>query len=710
MSSGIISLKISRTDNFLVVKAKKPDKKIKIGFAQVNNSFSEQCYLPLSIGMLQAYAQKHLTYSGDYEFLAPVYTFMRIEEAAEFLSDADIVGFSTYIWNFENSLAIARELKRRKPEAVIIFGGPQVPDSKKQFRRIRTADLNSEEILRKRMNFTEDFHRINPFIDIAVHGEGERVFKMILEQMAIDDCYDKSRIPSVSYFDANGNFHFNNKLERMNDQELAEAPSPFTTNVFDKLMTIFPNQQWVLMYETDRGCPFQCTYCDWGGATEDRISRFLMEQIYGDTVWVGERKIPYIFLCNANYGILERDIQIAEYFAETKAKYGYLEAVSTQNSKNPKKHTIEALKILAQAGLNRVTVMSQQSLNPATLKAVRRDNMKLDEYYKMQKQLAAEGVYTMTDIILPMPEETYQSIIDGISTLITNGQHNHIQLNHLTILRNTEMGNPEYQERYGYEIVRTKIISHHGKRDDSISGVEEYQELVVATNTMSREEWVKAWTFCWMTSLIYFNKLLQIPIITLHEYYGVPYGQALQAFVKKSSPSGELPILSEIYKFFANFARDIQAGRSGEYFHSEEWLDIYWPPEEYIFIKLCVENKIRAFYREAEMVMMQFMIPDKPIEILLEALKLNESLIKLPFQNKDLKLNLNYNIWDVYRDVLLGGTADYKPGHYSYTIDRTTERWDSWSEWCQKMVWYCNRRGAYLYGNKNSHRETAGHH
>ncbi|OGN00515.1 MAG: hypothetical protein A2651_00445 [Candidatus Yanofskybacteria bacterium RIFCSPHIGHO2_01_FULL_42_12] len=709
MSLGIISLR-TINDNLLEFKSKKPDKKIKIGFVQINNSFSGQCYLPLSVGMLQAYAQKHLTHSDDYEFFAPIYTFMRIQEAAEFLSDADIVGFSIYMWNFENSLDIARELKRRKPEVVIVFGGPQVPDSKKQFRRVRTVDLSSKESLRKRMNFTEDFHHLNPEIDICVHGEGERVFKYILEQMAIDSCHDKSLIPSASYVDANGIFHFNPKVERMNDKELAQAPSPFTTGVFDKLMTVFPDQKWVLMYETDRGCPFQCTYCDWGGATEDRVSRFLLEQIYGDIMWVGEHRIPYIFLCNANFGILERDIQIAEYFAETRAKYGYLEAVSTQNSKNPKKHTIEALKILAKAGLNRVTVMSQQSLNPATLKAVRRDNMKLDEYYVMQKQLAAEGVYTMTDIILPMPEETYQSIVDGTSTLITNGQHNHIQLNFLTILRNTEMGNPEYQERYGYEIVRTKMISHHGKRNDSISGVEEYQELVVATNTMPKEEWIKAWVFCWMTSLIYFNKLLQIPIMTLHEYYGVSYGQALEAFVKNSSCSGELPILSEIYRFFANLARDIQAGCSGEYFHSEEWLNIYWPPEEYILIKLCAENKLEAFYREAEMVMMQFMTSDKPVDVLLDSLKLNRSLIKLPFKNEDLNLELNYNIWDVYRTVLLGGTADYKPGNYSYCIDRTTERWDSWEEWCQKMVWYCNRRGAYLYGSKNPYIEIAGHH
>src|SRR3990167_8294599 len=83
------------------IATKPPPRKIKIGPIQLNNSFSDQCYLPLSVGMLQAYAKKHLVYSDDYDFFAPIYTFVRIEEAAEFLSDADIVGFSTYIWNFE---------------------------------------------------------------------------------------------------------------------------------------------------------------------------------------------------------------------------------------------------------------------------------------------------------------------------------------------------------------------------------------------------------------------------------------------------------------------------------------------------------------------------------------------------------------------------------------------------------------------------------
>lgn len=690
---------------------KPPPMKIKVGLVQLNTSFSDQYYFPLSAGMLQAYAEKHLAYAKDYEFTVPIYKFMRINEASELLSDCDIVGVSSYVWNEQNSLAIAKDYKRKNPNGIVVFGGPQVPDSQKQFRRVRTVDLNPEELRRKRVNFTPDFHQTHPFIDIACHGEGERIFKMILEQMAIDGCRDKSQIPSISYLDANGNFNYNSKLERMKDRELAEAPSPFTTGVFDRLMTEYPDQKWIIMYETDRGCPYQCTYCDWGGATEDRISRFPMEQIHADIMWAGERKIPYYFICNANFGILERDIKIAEFFAESKIRFGYPEGVSTQNAKNPKKHTIEALKVLEKAGLNKATVMSQQSLNRETLKAVRRDNMKLDEYYEIQRQLAAEGVYTMTDIIIPMPEETYQSVIDGISTLITNGQHNRIQFNNLSILRNTEMGNPEYQEKYGMKIVSTKIINGHGTKNDSISGIDEYQELVVATNTMPGPDWIKTRVLCWMVNLTYFNKLLQIPIITLHEVYGFPYGRIFETFVSNPRLSRNLPVFSEIMNFFEKTAYDMQNGTQEEFIHSPEWLDIWWPVEEYVFIKLCVENKLDAFYREAERIMIDFIVSDNPpAGILLDSLKLNKSLVKIPFQTEDLELDLDYNIWEIYRATLLGGAANFKSGHYHYLIDRTTERWDSWQDWCQKVVWYGNRRGAYLYGNKNPAPDLEGHH
>ena len=68
--------------------------KIKIGTIQVNNSFSGQNYLPLSLGFLVSYAEMHCKNFKDYDFLSPIYKRIRIKEAVELYKDCDIVAFS----------------------------------------------------------------------------------------------------------------------------------------------------------------------------------------------------------------------------------------------------------------------------------------------------------------------------------------------------------------------------------------------------------------------------------------------------------------------------------------------------------------------------------------------------------------------------------------------------------------------------------------
>ena len=94
------------------------DAKTKIGLVQINNSFAKQCYFPYSVGMLQAYAQRHLEHPQGFAFLPAVFSRIPVAEAVAQLQDADLVCFSTYVWNVRLSLEIARALKQIKPEIV----------------------------------------------------------------------------------------------------------------------------------------------------------------------------------------------------------------------------------------------------------------------------------------------------------------------------------------------------------------------------------------------------------------------------------------------------------------------------------------------------------------------------------------------------------------------------------------------------------------
>src|SRR5262245_25296174 len=103
-------------------------RKTQVGLVQINNSFSNQNYLPYSVGILQVYAQKFLKHPDDFEFLLPIFNRQPVSKAIDHLKDADLVFFSCYVWNFRISIEIAQGLKAKNPDIVIIFGGPHVPD------------------------------------------------------------------------------------------------------------------------------------------------------------------------------------------------------------------------------------------------------------------------------------------------------------------------------------------------------------------------------------------------------------------------------------------------------------------------------------------------------------------------------------------------------------------------------------------------------
>lgn len=653
-------------------------RKTKIGLVQINNSFSGQSYFPYSVGILQAYAQQHLLRPDDFEFLLPIYSRISVDYAVEQLLHADLVGFSLYVWNNRISLQIAARLKAKKPEVIIFCGGPHVPDR------------------------AEEFLRNNPFVNIACHGEGEKVFVSILEN-APDGNLDK--VPSISYLTKGGVFMQTQRAGRIKD--LAAVPSPFLEGTFVPLIQAYPDENWIAVWETNRGCPFSCTFCDWGSAVAAKVNSWDLARLYREIEWFADHKIEFIFCADANFGILPRDVDIASRCAEVKQQRGFPQAISVQNTKNATERSYQVQKILSDAGLNKGVVVSLQSVDEKTLKAIKRDNINLETFHEIQRRFSAQGVETMTDLILGLPDETYDSFANGVSKVIESGQHNRIQFNNLSILPNAEMGSQDYQERYGMQVVETEVVNIHGELIDSDREVTETQQLVVATHAMPKADWVRTRAFCWMAGLLHFDKVLQIPLIIVQKLCAVSYRELIEVFSDgtfaglNGATPGMFPVLAEIREFFNAKAKDIQGG-GREYCHSRDWLNIWWPADEYILIKLCVDNKLEQFYMEATAAF-ELLLKSKALLvdpcIIAEAIHLNRSLLKTPFQTEDLDLQLSFNIWEYYRAAVLGTPIALDSTPSNYHVDRTGECWNTWEDWYRKVIWYGNKKGAYLYSN-----------
>ena len=67
---------------------------------------------------------------------------------------------------------------------------------------------------------------------------------------------------------------------------------------------------YISAWETNRGCPFQCTFCDWGSATKTKVRKWERDRLFKEIEWFADNKIPYIDCCDANFGIfVERDLE-----------------------------------------------------------------------------------------------------------------------------------------------------------------------------------------------------------------------------------------------------------------------------------------------------------------------------------------------------------------------------------------------------------------
>ncbi len=248
---------------------------------QINNSFSGQNYLPYSVGILQAYTQRHARNPERFHFLAPLYKRVAISDAVDDLLAADVVGFQHLCGTPRSRSKSPAAMKLRRPDVIIVFGGPHVPD-------------HAEQLLRD-----------HPFIDLAIQKEGEITFLRMLEQLP---SHDWSKLEGVSFIGPAGHVQTAHGPRIRN---LDDIPSPFLEGVFDPLIADNPDETWIGLWETNRGCPFQCTFCDWGSAVANKVNQFGLERIKSEVQWFARQKIDFVFCCDANFGLLKRDLLIA---------------------------------------------------------------------------------------------------------------------------------------------------------------------------------------------------------------------------------------------------------------------------------------------------------------------------------------------------------------------------------------------------------------
>jgi len=411
-------------------------------------------YFPYSIGCVWAYAEQVGTVERS-QLGGLFFVKEPIEKIILKFYNPKLVGFSNYMWNEVYNDTLAKEIKARWPECIIMYGGPQVPDK------------------------ITDWHDEHAFVDICVHQEGEISFNNIVSGKAYQD------IPGITY-NENGSWTQTGPSERI--IHLEEIQSPYLSGLFDNMAQ--EGYSINAIVETDRGCPYKCTFCDWGGTTFSKVKKFDLDRVFGEIEWAGKNKVEMLNSSNANFGIFkQRDSAIVDKIIEVKQKYGYPKIFETSWAKNSNKDVLELAMRLDSEGLLRKFGVSVQSMDEQVLTNIKRSNMKINHMDEILAEAKEHNIAVMVETIVGLPGETFETYTNNYLGLL---KHTNVSVDSypLSLLNNSEMFFPEYVEEH--KIEWRWVDNSFGEHN-----IEERDRQVVATDTMPAHEMKRLWQWVW---------------------------------------------------------------------------------------------------------------------------------------------------------------------------------------------------------------------
>lgn len=539
---------------------------------QICNVFADSIYLPLAAGMLRAHAAADAELASRFRFAPIIHERFDLAETRERIPDPAIVGLSTYVWNWEYSLALARRLKQLFPGVLIVIGGPQVPED--------AASLIADGV-----------------VDVAVHGEGEITFAELLRAFARG-----APLAEVAGVTARTEAGVERAAPRDRIQNLDTLPSPFLCGDFDDLLG--GPRRLIGLWETNRGCPFGCTFCYWGSAVNTRVREFGMERLTRELDWFERHHIDYVLCADANFGIKKRDIDIARKVATAKRRSGFPRKFRTFSTKNASGRVLDVVEVLRSEGLDMGMSLTMQTLSEDALSAIGRKNIKMSTYVELRREAGKRGMPTYCDLIVGLPGETYDSFLDGLDRLMSLGQHDNVHVYTCTQLVGSEMADPDYRAKHGLVTARSPIIERH-MRADAISdaSIPEYEDVVIATRTMPLESWIETNLATVIVNVLHYQKLAHWLAIYLHHEHGVRYRRWYEHVKRAATDDSRLCRLAAAARFTAEYYQSIAEGRTKRLVFPE-FGSVIWPIEEAVFLLL--SKDFDGVYRELGLLFEEF--------------------------------------------------------------------------------------------------------
>lgn len=485
-----------------------------INIQWVNYNTSPDLYAIPDLGWLsfKSYYEENGKHPERVNWLFPIYDSEKkdIEDLAKVILDQnpDVVAFSTYVWSAGLNHRVAEVVKKLSPQTLIVFGGPHIEHK-----------------------YRSDFFENNHYIDLVCHVDayGEIFFTELLDQLSLDQ-YKPSEItyavyPSKSRMQLQSTKTFY-KREYKWPRKIYEKNKSY----IDKLVTQNPKAQIYYLAETSRGCPFGCVFCEWGGGISSKVSFKPTEYVLEDLDFFLDNYKPYVLgFTDANFGIIERDVDIVKHLAKKRDKHPQLREFYLYGQTKVNKHYLfEIYEELAKINLlDELVKISIQDFDQEVLDNIDRTDVDWPSHCDYLKDLLSrynfDHLTVKYEMIIGLPGSTLDKFYKSFDYLGSTNPHRYTWW----LLPTSPGADPAYRKKFKIETIKNKAKWAHNENDYNFvqsnqlihdPRFSEETEIVVGTSTYSRTEWAEMYLATELYSAMLSSGLIIAPITYIDRY------------------------------------------------------------------------------------------------------------------------------------------------------------------------------------------------
>jgi radical SAM superfamily enzyme YgiQ (UPF0313 family) len=431
-------------------------------------------YTPINIGYVASYAAGKFGQDiGLGLTKSPKALFRMVKE-----HQPEIVGLSLYYWNAALVRLISENIKNVSPETFIVLGGPCIDVDKGEQQAVFNA---------------------YPHVDAIIPNEGEQGFANLTERLLSGS--DQEVVPGATIRGGAAGAPIGLGTDLM------KVPSPYLMGLMDPFLDGICQP----LIQTSRLCPYTCAFCV-SGKDRGKLRAFPLEVVNAEIEYIckkfqGSRETLF-YLTDENFGILERDLEVADMILAARAKFNYPNRIFYYNDKRFTQISRDLHEKVGDMCWHGVC-LSLQSENPEALKAIKRRNLTDEQIVSALAWAKNLKLKTSTELIFGLPGETLESFLNLIDKCVRFG-FEVINCYNLMLFRGIEMNRPKYREEHKLE------TSRRFRYIDDVMGVTiaETDEIVISADTFTKEDFVVISKVGALLSMIY-NGLYQKELMEL---------------------------------------------------------------------------------------------------------------------------------------------------------------------------------------------------